>query len=435
MIVQLLEQWETNDAYADIILDVALTKHKFAAQDAALVQEIFFGVVRWLKKLDWMVGQIFLGKWSKSPRFVRYTLLSSVFQLLYLERIPEYAVINEAVDLVKKRGGQYWAGKVNAVLRNFLKKKTELKFPELTSSPLQFISINYSFPEWLVQRWLSQWGLEQTIALCEASNERPAISLRVNQLKTTTAALQEKLSAAGIEVATFQPGSSFLKVTSLPGLNNFPLLQQGYFSVQDESAGLACLLLDPQPGERIVDLCAAPGGKTGFLLELSRQSAHVFAVDLNFSRLQLIRENLNRLGIVEQNLVQADGRQFYGRKVDKILIDAPCSGLGVLAKRVDLRWRRTAEQIQDLTRIQTELLQHAAELIKSGGVIVYSTCTIDPDENERVIEKFLAADKRFEVEPASHFISEEFTTNSGFVRTFPHIHRMDGSFAVRLVKH
>lgn len=434
LIVQLLDHWEKRDAYADIILDAALKKHKLSTTDSALVQEIFYGVIRWLKKLEWMVKQFFQGRLEKSPRFVRHILLISFFQLFYLDRIPHYAVINEAVEMAKAKGGKYWAGKVNAILRNFLKNKNNIKLPDLASLPIEHISINYSFPEWLVQRWIEQWGIDSTVALCEAANERPAISLRVNRLKITASELLEKLIALNIEAKQSAFNENFIKVYSIPNLSNFQLFQQGYFSIQDESAGLACQLLNPQPGEKIVDLCAAPGGKTGYLLELSRNQALMFAVDQNFSRLNLVNENLKRLNFTIHGFIQADGRQFNCCGIDKILLDAPCSGLGVLAKRVDLRWRRTADQILELTQIQFELLQHAADLIQSGGTIVYSTCTIDPEENEAIVEKFLARQQNFKIETAANYVSKEFTTSQGFVRTFPQTHKMDGSFAVRLVK-
>jgi 16S rRNA (cytosine967-C5)-methyltransferase len=217
-------------------------------------------------------------------------------------------------------------------------------------------------------------------------------------------------------------------------LSQFQSFQEGLFSIQDVSAGLACVLLSPRPGDKIVDLCAAPGGKTTFLAELTKDEADIFAVDANLQRLNLIRQNLNRLKLKSVQLVQADGTQYSSQKVDKVIVDAPCSGLGVLSKRVDLRWKRTPGQLEELSELQLKLLQNATKLVKPGGVIVYCTCTIEPEENEQIIDKFLIENKNFRLEPASKFISKELTTSEGFVYTLPHQHGIDGSFAARLIK-
>ena len=432
--INLLERWEKAATYADILLNKYFNEHDISEQEKALVQELFFGVIRWREKLDWLSGQFFQGKLAKSPRFVKYVLQISLYQLLYLDRIPEYAVINEAVKIAKSKGGRYWAGKINAILRNFLKQKKKLHFPDIETSPVEHISIKYSHPKWLVKRWIQRCGVEETCQLCEANNQRPSISLRANRLKITPNGFKKKLLELGLKVEQSIYNPYLFRVQEFPGLSKSELFRQGLFTVQDESAGLACELLAPRAGEKIIDLCAAPGGKTTYLAELSGNQAIIYSVDQNFSRLKLVRENLVRLNLDASRLIQADARYYVGNQFDKVLLDVPCSGLGVLAKRIDLRWKRSEEQIRELTIIQYELLQNAAHLVKRGGLVVYATCTIEPEENEAIIQKFLSQNKNFKIDHAKFYVPEFFTTSPGYVHTLPHIHKVDGSFAVRLIK-
>ncbi|OQX95315.1 hypothetical protein B6I21_06030, partial [candidate division KSB1 bacterium 4572_119] len=274
----------------------------------------------------------------------------------------------------------------------------------------------------------------QTIELCEANNQRPLLTMRVNCPKIDPVNFEKKISSLNQNVEKSQYNDCFFRTPDLPELTEFSYFQEGHFSIQDESAGLPCKLIDPKAGEVVLDLCAAPGGKSAYLSELNAGKAIIISIDQNFPRLNLIRKNIKRLGLKNIHLIQADGRNFAAKKADKVLVDAPCSGLGVLAKRVDLRWKRTPAQINELTKIQFELLQNAGKLVKTGGVVVYSTCTIEPDENERIVEKFLKKNKNFNIDPATRFISETFVTEEGFARTFPHKHGMDGSFAARLIK-
>jgi len=269
--------------------------------------------------------------------------------------------------------------------------------------------------------------------LCEKNNSNPFLSLRANRLKISVGELQDQLSHFKLFTTRSPNVDNFILTKNLPDLSQFPPFRQGLFSIQDVSAGLACKLLNPKPGDKIVDLCAAPGGKTTFLAELAADQAGILAADLNQSRLKLIRQNLNRLGLRSVQLVQADGTQFACQKVDKVIVDAPCSGLGVLSKRVDLRWKRTPDQIRELTDLQIRLLKNAAKMVKPAGLVVYCTCTIEPEENELIVEKFLKENKNYYLDPASKYLPEEVTNSNGYVYTYPHRHKMDGSFAARLV--
>jgi 16S rRNA (cytosine967-C5)-methyltransferase len=433
-VIKLLDSWENSDAYADVLLENLFEQNNIPVKDRALIQEIFFGVVRWRKRINWILKQLFQGSFEKSPRFVRFILQSSLYQLIYLDRIPAYAVINEAVRIAKRKGGRYWAGKINAILRNYQKLQNSINFPDIYKTPVKAISILYSHPEWLVERWIKRWGRDETIALCTANNRRPSITLRVNRLKIIPDLLIEKLSGFGCEVIKSKYNENFLYTYSLPNLSQFEPFQHGLFTIQDESAGMACQILGAKRGETIVDLCAAPGGKTSYLTELGKNKALVYSVDKHISRLKFIRDNLNRLGFSHSRIIVADGRYFFCKAVDKVLVDAPCSGLGVLSKRVDLRWRRKPEQLNELAKLQSELLKNAASIVKTGGVLVYSTCTIEPQENEEIVIQFLKDNKQFRIDPLKKIISKTFLSNEKFVCTYPHKNGMDGSFAVRLLK-
>ncbi|MCI0496055.1 16S rRNA (cytosine(967)-C(5))-methyltransferase RsmB [candidate division KSB1 bacterium] len=434
LVIQLLDRYERTDAYADLLLEHELSQSQLSKPDKSLAQEIFFGVIRWRKRLDWIATQFFLGDYAKAPHPIRYVLESAFYQLIFMDRIPAYAVIHEAVELAKLKGSDYWGKKTNAILRTFQRGQRPIHYPDVTTDPIKSIAVAHSHPEWMVGRWIDRFGMEETIALCKANNTSPRLSIRVNSLKTSADELQDLLLQNEIEATKSEYLENFLVAKQLPDLNNFQPFQHGLFSIQDVSAGLACKLLYPAPGEKIIDLCAAPGGKSTFLAELSGDRAEIIAVDVNQSRLNLVEQNVQRLGLKSIRLIQANGATFSCDPVDKVILDAPCSGLGVLAKRVDLRWKRTLAQIKEISRLQYELLTNAATLLKPGGILVYCTCTIEPEENENMIEQFLTKHQDFTIEPASKYGLSTVVNASGFVYTYPHRHGIDGSFAVRLIK-
>ena len=434
LVIQLLDRHERANAYADVLLDHEFSQSELSKPDKSLAQELFFGVIRWRKRLDWIIEQFFQGDYAKAPRSIRYILQSAFYQLIFMDRIPAYAVIHEAVELAKLTGSEYWGKKTNAILRTFQRGQRPIHYPDIRTDPIQSIAVTHSHPEWMISRWVDRFGIEETIALCRANNASPKLSIRVNALRTSATELQDLFLRHEIDVTTSEYLENFLGAKQLPDLNNFEPFQQGLFSIQDVSAGLACKLLNPAPGDKIIDLCAAPGGKSTFLAELSGDRAEIIAIDINQLRLNLVDQNIQRLGIKSIRLITADGTNFLCDPVDKVILDAPCSGLGVLAKRVDLRWKRTLSQIAEISRLQCELLTNAATLLKPGGILVYCTCTIEPEENENIINNFLAMNKGFTIDPARKYVPSLIADDSGFVYTYPHRHGIDGSFAVRLIK-
>lgn len=432
--VEILIRIRKDDAFADILIHNEFSKHDLSNLDKSFISALVHGTLRWQGKLDWLIEQFYRGSFKKCPAAITAILETALYQILQMSKTPEFAAVNEAVRLAQKRKGRYWGNRVNAILRNYLRKKDTIKFPDLKIDPVEAIAVRYSHPRWLVKRWIARYGTEETGLLCAANNKIPDLSLRINPLKTTRADLIRELKANGVSIKSDAVPDGFIKTNPSINLTTLPSFQKGYFTIQDISAGLVGLLSDPSPGETIIDLCAAPGGKTTHLAELARGQCTIIANDCNWQRLNLIRQNIERLQLPNIYLVRADAAGFSARPVDKVLLDAPCSGLGVLAKRSDLRWKRTLKDIQNLSLLQTQLIEKAAGLVKPGGYLVYSTCTIEPDENEMIIEKFLKKYSEFAFARPPACIPENFISNTYFIKTLPHKHQIDGSFAVKLVR-
>jgi 16S rRNA (cytosine967-C5)-methyltransferase len=349
-----------------------------------------------------------------------------------MERVPDSATVNEAVNLTKKFGHRGTVALVNAVLRNYLRDKSRVRFPSWEEDKVENIALFYSFPSWMVESWLNMFGEEEAIALCQAFNERPKLCCRMNSVKADPHSLKEKLIKSKTKFKSGRFLENFYYIESRVDLNRFIPLQEGLVYLQDESAGFPVILLDPQPGEVILDLCAAPGGKTTFMAELLKESGKVLAVDKSWEKIKLLRENCRRLGTNSVDCFCGDACNFQCGPVDRVLVDAPCSGLGVLGRNSDSRWRKQKEDLLRLQKLQLKIVSNAANLVKKGGVLVYSTCTITKEENDQVIERFLEKRRDFKLAHASLYVDSRVVDESGFVRTFPHIHKTDGSFAARL---
>jgi 16S rRNA (cytosine967-C5)-methyltransferase len=286
----------------------------------------------------------------------------------------------------------------------------------------------------MVKRWLKRFPREELEKFLAVNNEVPGLTLRINKLKIHPGEFLALLDKQGIPYTGSQLIDYFIKVKSLSGISQLNIFQSGFFSIQDESAALPVLLLDPQNGERVIDMCAAPGGKTTFIAELMRNEGHILAVDKYESKLRMIRQSCDRLGIRNVESLVGDSTELATEPADRVLVDAPCTGLGALRKKPDIKWKREPEDIVRLTRQQRSLLEHAVTLVKPGGVLVYSTCTTEPEENGELIVAFLRDHPECSIEDASRFVNKAVVTAEGWVETYPHRHAIDGSFAVRLRK-
>ena len=432
--VKILNRVERTDSYLDKVLDIELKSQDLNDPDKGLLNELAHGVLRWQNRLDWVLNGFSHGNFAKSEINVKNTLRVALYQILFLDRIPHAAAVNEGVEFIKRIRGEKPAGLVNAVLRNIIRNIDGIRYPLAEEDPVQHLAVYYSHPHWMVRRWLARFGNEDTVKLLTAGNERPGLSLRINKLKVEPGFFLSMLEQQGIAYTGSSHIDYFVRVKTLSRIGQMDLFRNGMFTIQDESAALPSVLLAPKPGERVIDLCAAPGGKTTNIAELMKNEGEVIAVDKYEAKLNLIKASCERLGLRNVNLRVADAATLEADAADRVLLDAPCSGLGILAKKPDIKWKRDVSDIFKLAKIQSDMMDNAARLVRPGGVLVYSTCSFEPEENQDVINAFVQRHPEYALENASNFVSHDLVTPEGYVETFPHRHAMDGSFAVRLVK-
>lgn len=430
--LRILYELEVKDAFANETIELFCKNYRLSNLDRRFVSELVNGTTKMRKRLDYVLSFFLEKEIGDLTPWIRNILRLGVYQIDFMDRVPDSATVNEAVNLTKKFGHRGTVALVNAVLRNYLRDKNRVRFPSWEENKVENIALFYSFPIWMVESWLNMFGEEKTIKLCQAFNERPKLCCRMNSIKVDPPSLQEKFAISKIKFKSGKFLENFYYIESRMNLNRFMPLQEGLVYLQDESAGFPGILLDPQPGEIILDLCAAPGGKTTFIAELLKDRGKVMAVDKSWEKIKLLRENCRRLEIDSVNCFCGDACYFQCRPVDRVLVDAPCSGLGVLGRNSDARWRKQKEDLLRLQKLQLKMLSNAANLVKKGGVLVYSTCTITREENECVIERFLEKRSDFKLVDASLYVDSQVVDPYGFVRTFPHIHKMDGTFAARL---
>ena len=424
-------------AYADVALHRGLAKTELSERDRRFVTELVYGTVRQQRTLDTLIDRLGSRPAEKQPPKLLLILRLGLYQLRYLQ--SPSATVNTSVELAKANQLGRLSGVVNGLLRQYL-RLTEagedlLALPE---DPVKALGIRYSYPDWVVNLWVQQVGLEEAEQLCQWLNQPPHLDLRVNQQQTTIATVQEAFAAVGIETQPIPGVANGLRLPYHRGaVTQFPGYGQGWWTIQDASAQLVGQLLDPQPGELVLDICSAPGGKATQLAELMGDTGTVWACDRTPSRLKKVRENCQRLRLSSLQIHTGDSRDlhpFYGR-ADRVLVDAPCSGLGTLNRHADARWRQNPSSMAALTQLQHELLWEGARCIKPGGSLVYATCTLNPAENEEVVKKFLKSHSGWMIQPPQgQWVSQLDAEPSGWIKVWPHRHQMDGFFMVKLQK-
>lgn len=445
----LLTLSHTSGSIASVV-DSAFGRYKIDGRERRLINGLVYGVIRWQRQLDWVLNQFINPRFQLDTRH-RTILRLGAFQLLHLDGIPAHAAIYETVQLANSHprsssGGRKTAGFINAVLRSVQRKGGTLDYPPLDANPIEHIAVSSSYPTWLIKRWLQARGVSWTLAFCRASNQIAPLALRVNSLLTHPEEVCQSLETSGINAAVskISPDGLVVKNRTITAFDTTgdqtlkDVLNRGDIYVQDESAMLVSHLLSPENSQFIVDLCAAPGGKTTHLAHLMGNAGKLVAVDVSAEKIALIQKNCRRIGAhnVETEVMDATKADLsFIKTADAVLIDAPCSGFGTLRRHPDIRWNKTFEQVRALSEIQYDLLKNAAQHIKPGGILVYSTCSIEPMENEEIIQRLLADFPMYAVEDARRFLPNvpaSAITPQGFVQTFPHQHGVDGAFAARL---
>ncbi len=436
---------DRDGAYANLVLQASASDHPLGPQDAALLTELVYGTLRWKNTLDWVIDQFSKTPVARMNQIVRPIVRLGAYQLLFLERVPAAAACNEAVELAKtwKLGGL--AGFVNGLLRNIARHRNDIDFPALDEDPVLHISVKYSHPAWLVRRWLRRYGPEETMAFCSANNEPPPVVLRCNTLRIEPDALLRSLEQEGVAAVPSPLIPEGLRLTQHVILKNLPSFQAGYFTVQDESSMLASLVLRPEAGSVAIDACAGPGGKTTHLAQIMKNSGKLLAFDVHEHRLRLIRDACRRLGVTIVSTCLRDAADPPGEiigQADYLLVDAPCSGLGVIRRRPDLRWRVQEQDLPAHSRQQQQILAGASRCLKPGGVMLYSTCSSEPEENGDVVAAFLDSHEHWRaqdittlVPPALLRLDDDcLMAKQGWFQLLPHRHGTDGFFLAALKK-
>ena len=430
-------------AYADVALDRVLQKASLSDNDRRLLTELVYGSVRRQRTLDALIDQLATKKTYKQPAYLRTILHLGLYQLRYQDKIPTSAAVNTTVALAKDNGFGGLSGFVNGLLRQYARLSEQENDPlQLPEEPLKRLGILHSFPDWIVEVWLEQFGLAQTEQLCEWMNQTPTIDIRVNLLKSDLEQVEAAFKSSGVSCQPLVDIPQALRLIGSTGpIQKLPGFKQGWWTVQDASAQLVSHLLDPQPGEVIVDACAAPGGKTTHIAELMGDKGKIWACDRTASRLRKLQENAHRLDLKSIEMIAADSRNLpqlqpqLQNSADRVLLDVPCSGLGTLHRHADARWRQTPSSVEELSQLQQELLSHVATLVRDGGVLVYATCTLHPHENENTIKAFLAENPSWKIEYSRlEMLGTRYNTSQGYLKVLPHQKNMDGFFMTRLRK-
>ena len=434
--LEALYKIDNEEAYSNIVLDELLNKNRNALsnKDINFISELVYGVTTWKLTLDTIIQKYSKIKIKKISPWVINILRMGAYQIVFLDKVPKSAAVNESVNLCKKYGVKS-VGFVNAILRK-IEKKDYLELFEIKDE-IEKISKTNSMPQWIVKELAKEFDTEKVNEICENSNLKPKITIRVNNLKTTKNELIKKLQSKKIEV---EEGilEDFLYLKNVKNITKLEEYKQGLFTMQDESAGLTALVLNPKEGENILDCCSAPGGKTTYIAEIMNNNGNIIAWDLYKKRLEKVKENSKRLGI---NIIKTEVndatilKEEYIEKFDKILIDAPCLGLGVIKRKPDIKWQRKFEDIIEISKIQEKILNICSKYLKKGGILVYSTCSIIQAENDIIIQNFIN-DSIFDLEEINNInISkiENKIERKGVKKLYPN-EKMDGFFIAKLIK-
>jgi 16S rRNA (cytosine967-C5)-methyltransferase len=437
--LDILLQIEKNQAYSNLLLNQTIKREKLNEKDVGLLTEIVYGTLQRKNTLDYFLNSFVKGGMKKLDQWVLVLLRLSLYQMIYLDRVPERAIVHEAVEIAKKKGHKGISAMVNGTLRSIIREGVPSL--DLIEDPHEKLSLQFSHPTWLIERWLEQFGLERTKAICEINLVPPTVTARVNQVVLKDKNEMTKLLASeGIKAEEGDLSPDALKIVQ-GTLPNTKLFKDGYLSIQDESSMLVARALNPQPGMKVLDSCAAPGGKTTHLAEVMNNQGEIYALDLHDHKVKLIDEQANRLKLSIITTKATDSRKagdiFQKESFDCILVDAPCTGLGVIRRKPDIKWQKQKEDVAKITEIQKAILEAVAPLLKQGGRLVYSTCTIDKLENELVVKNFLEGNRDFQSDIS---LKERLPKKAqsfckdGMVQLLPSDFGTDGFFIASMIK-
>jgi 16S rRNA (cytosine967-C5)-methyltransferase len=433
--IAVIEKVINENAYSNIVLGLELNKSDLNDKDKALVTEIVYGTLKYKYTIDKILSNFIKKGFEKVDSFVLNILRISIYQIRFLDKVPSFAAVNEAVNLTKKMSNVGAAQFVNGVLRSYL-RDTEAKYYNEKDN-IERLCFEYSFTKSLVKLFIRQYGPECAEEILKGLNYKPDVTVRVNTLKLTYEEIWRKLVENGYNIEKGYVNPCAIRIIKGKNIENNLLFNEGYITVQDESAMLTAPSMDLKPNMKVLDLCSAPGGKTTHIAEIMRNTGHISAFDIHKNKLSLIKENLNRIGITNTTCDVADATVYVEdlfECADRVLMDVPCSGLGIIRKKPEIKWSKDTNKMQSIIEIQRKIMENASKYIKKDGVLVYSTCTLNKEENEGNIQWFIETHPEFKLEPLFYGDFNNINySDKGYVTILPNEY-MDGFFIAKIVK-
>ena len=425
---------EKNKNYSNMAINKHFKDVKMSNQDRGLATEIIYGVIENKYYIDYMIDKLSKVKTNKMEIYVKTLLRMGIYQIMFLNSISDYAAVNETVNLAKKKNSKV-SGFINGILRNVIRQKEEIGKVK-TKDDVDYLAIKYSYDKWMIRNWMIHFGKEFTEELLEANNERPNIYLRTNTLKITRDELIKKLEKQNIKAEKVNVVEEAIKVEHLKDIENNSLYKEGLFTVQDVSSMLVGKVMNPKENSLVLDVCSAPGGKTTHMATLMNNTGQVVSRDIYDHKLKLIKAASKRLGLTNVDVEEFDGmkldRESIG-KFDYVLADLPCSGLGIIRRKPEIKYKEK-EEFRQLPPIQKKILENASKYVKVGGTLIYSTCTIQDSENIDVVNEFLQKNKNFELVPIKEVNVDLENQEKGYMKIYPNVHNMDGFFISKLIR-
>lgn len=437
--LKILYEINEKGAYSNIALNKHFSFHDLSGRDRAFITELVYGVVRWKLTLDRTIAACSDIKMEKLSPWIRNILRLGTYQLLYLDKVPPSAAVNESVTLARRYGHGASAGYVNAVLRNIAGGGGKDIVPDRAADPAGYLSVRYSYPKWIAVKFTELFGEEFAEGLLEAGNGVPELTVRANTLRTSAKGLIEALGKDGVEALPGKYAEEAVIIKSQVSVAELEAFRNGLFQVQDEASMLPALALAPQPGEKVLDACSAPGGKATHMAQLMQNRGLITAMDIHDHKLRLVEEAAARLGI---NIIRTELHDAavpvpgHEGTYDRVLLDAPCSGLGIIRRKPDIKWAKESRDIGSITALQRRLMDSVSKAVRPGGVLVYSTCTLLPEENECIVRDFLDGNDEFYEDDIAPFLPPGLAkhANGGMLQVFPNRDGIDGFFIARLAR-
>ncbi len=437
--IKILGEINEEKAYSNISIARNI-EEGMSSLDESLIREIVYGVIENKLLIDWVIMQFSKVKLKKIAPVIKEILRVGVYQILFMDKIPHSAAVNESVKLAKKYGHKGSIGYVNAVLRNISRNKEDLKLPERNDNPVEYLSVKYSHPKWMIEKWLYDYGIDFTEELCIANNERPKLNIRVNTLKTSKKELIDRLEGQGFITSEGKYAKDCIIIDNPVRITGTDEFRNGLFQIQDESSMLVAQIMAPKQGGFVIDVCSAPGGKTTHIAQKMENRGKIIARDIHEHKLQLIESNIRRLGIdiidtEKYNALCLD--ESLVNKADYCLVDAPCSGLGLIRRKPDIKWSKDKDDLSEITKLQYEILLNSSRYVKKGGILVYSTCTINKEENIFLVKKFIDNNDNYKLMSFEELIDNAELNKSaanGYIELYPNINNTDGFFIAKMIK-